>query len=62
MIAIAKQAKRFCTDESGSTAIEYGFIASIMGLMLVPVMSIFSGTFSDWAAQIVDEFNTVMGL
>ena len=61
VIAIAKHARRFRSDESGSTAIEYGLIASVMGIMLVPTMSFFSGTFSDWATQLTDGFMTVMG-
>ena len=31
-------AKLFVRDTSGATAIEYGLIASAMGLMLIPVM------------------------
>ncbi len=62
MIAIAKQLKRLRSDESGSTSIEYAFIASIMGLMLLPVMKVFSGSFTGWANQIVADFSAVLGL
>ena len=62
VIAIAKHAKRFRSDDSGSTAIEYGLIASVMGVMLIPTVGFFSSTFSDWAAQLTDGFMTVMGL
>lgn len=61
MIAIVGHVKRLNADESGATAIEYGLIASAMGLMLIPAINFFSGAFSSWAARIVDEFDTVMG-
>jgi Flp pilus assembly pilin Flp len=62
VIAIAKHARRFRSDESGSTAIEYGLIASVMGIMLIPTIGFFSGAFSNWATQLTDGFMTVMGL
>ncbi len=36
--------KLYLKDNSGATAIEYGLIAAAMGLMLIPVMTMFSGT------------------
>ena len=61
MIAIIAHWKRFCSEENGATAIEYGLIASAMGMMLVPAASFLAGSFTGWAAQIVDNFATVWG-
>lgn len=62
MRAIIRHIKRLDVDDSGSTAIEYGLLASIMGFMLIPFTSFFSKTFSDWGTFIVDAFNTVWGI
>ncbi|MGQ0483811.1 MAG: Flp family type IVb pilin [Hyphomicrobiales bacterium] len=62
MIAIVRRIKRLRADESGSTAIEYGLIASAMGFMLIPFTSFFSGTFTTWATDLVNGFNTIFGL
>jgi Flp pilus assembly pilin Flp len=62
VIAMMRHVKRLRSDESGSTAIEYSLIASVMGFMLIPFASFFAGTFSDWGAGLVAAFNTVMGL
>ncbi|MGA8903027.1 Flp family type IVb pilin [Bradyrhizobium sp.] len=34
-----KLAKAFVADESGATAIEYGFIAASIALAIIPVMN-----------------------
>jgi len=60
--AIISHLKRLGVDESGSTAIEYGLIASVMGFMLLPLAGFFAKTFGDWGTLIVDAFNTIMGL
>ena len=36
-------AKRFVSDESGATAIEYGLIAAIMGVAVVTIFTAFGG-------------------
>lgn len=62
MRAIISHLQRLGADDSGSTAIEYGLIASVMGLMLIPFSSFFSQTFGDWGALLVDAFYTVLGI
>lgn len=62
MIAIDKLIKRFCIDESGSTAIEYSLIASTMGLMLIPFFQYFSSAFGTWGQTLSAAFDTVMGV
>ena len=37
-------AKLYLRDTGGATAIEYGIIASVMGLMLIPVLASLTGT------------------
>lgn len=61
VIAIMRHFKRLRADESGATAIEYGLITSVMGMMLIPIVGFFSSAFSDWAAALVAAFDTVMG-
>lgn len=62
MRAIVRHIKRLRIDDSGSTAIEYGLIASAMGFMLIPFASFFSTTFSDWGALLMDAFSTVWSI
>ena len=44
MKKIKHLAKLYVNDTSGATAIEYGLIAAAMGLMLIPVMTMLTGT------------------
>lgn len=46
MKVIFKRIRKFASDESGATAIEYGLISAAMGLMLIPVMANLSSTSS----------------
>lgn len=36
---ITSLAKRFCTDDSGATAIEYGLIAALIALVIIGAVS-----------------------
>jgi Flp pilus assembly pilin Flp len=51
--------KKWCSDESGATAIEYSLIAAVMGLMLVPVGSGLRGLSQDLFETLIDLFNHV---
>jgi pilus assembly protein Flp/PilA len=50
---------RFCENESGATAIEYGLIASIMALGLIPVLGSTSSGVASLYQQMQDNFAAV---
>jgi pilus assembly protein Flp/PilA len=53
---LSKFVERFCQDESGATAIEYGLIAALVAVVLVTALSALStklnGTFSKISAAL----------
>jgi len=53
------QAKLFVRDTSGATAIEYGLIAGIMGLMLIPALSVFTSSSSGLFYVTLGLFDTI---
>jgi Flp pilus assembly pilin Flp len=61
VIAIAKQAKRFWSDDRGATAIEYALIASIMGLMLIPVIANITSSVGGLFVRVQGYFDTILG-
>ena len=52
-------AKLFVRDTSGATAIEYGIIAGVMGLMLIPVLTAFTSSASGLFSDIPGFFDTI---
>jgi pilus assembly protein Flp/PilA len=40
---LSKFVARFCTDESGATAIEYGLIAALVAVFLVAALTTLQG-------------------
>jgi Flp pilus assembly pilin Flp len=50
-------AKLFVRDTSGATAIEYGLIAGAMGLMLIPVLTVFTSSASGLFATTLTFFD-----
>jgi pilus assembly protein Flp/PilA len=40
---LSKFVARFCNDESGATAIEYGLIAALVAVFLVTALNLMSG-------------------
>ena len=65
MKKISCLAKLFLRDSSGATAIEYGMIACVMGLMLIPVMTVVamavSGLFGTTEGLFRDDPAVVIG-
>jgi Flp pilus assembly pilin Flp len=52
-------AKLFVRDTSGATAIEYGIIAGVMGLMLIPVLTAFTSASSGLFSTTLTFFDTI---
>ena len=52
-------AKLFVRDTSGATAIEYGIIAGVMGLMLVPAMTLLATSLSGLFITTIGFFDTI---
>jgi Flp pilus assembly pilin Flp len=52
-------AKLFVRNTSGATAIEYGLIAGIMGLMLIPALSVFTSSSSGLFYVTLGLFDTI---
>jgi Flp pilus assembly pilin Flp len=52
-------ARLFVRDTSGATAIEYGIIAGVMGLMLIPVMTVLATSLSGLFLTTKGFFDTV---
>lgn len=59
MIALAKRAKGFWSDDRGATAIEYGLIASIIGLAIVPLIASTSSGMASLFWRVDGYFTTV---
>ena len=53
--AASRQLKRFCTDESGATAIEYAMVASGIGVAVLTAVYALGG-------KVKDLFTNVSGL
>jgi pilus assembly protein Flp/PilA len=53
---LSKFVQRFCNDESGATAIEYGLIAALVAVVLVTALSAMgnklSGTFATVSSKL----------
>jgi pilus assembly protein Flp/PilA len=53
---LSKFVQRFCNDESGATAIEYGLIAALVAVVLVTALSAMgtklSGTFNTVSSKL----------
>ncbi len=52
-------ARLFVRDTSGATAIEYGIIAGVMGLMLIPVLTILASSASGLFVDTKGYFDTI---
>lgn len=61
MSTIAKRVKLFVADDSGATAIEYGLIATILGIALLPVLSNTSSGVASLFTRVQDYFAIVNG-
>jgi pilus assembly protein Flp/PilA len=61
MNAIAKLLNRFSVDDHGATAIEYGLIATVLGMALVPVLSNTSSGVASLFTRVQDYFAIVNG-
>lgn len=51
-------AKRFISDESGATAIEYGMVAAMMGIAVVSIFTAFGTKLKDAFVTLGDKINT----
>jgi pilus assembly protein Flp/PilA len=51
--------KLFVRDTSGATAIEYGLIAAAMGMMLIPVLTVFTSSTSGLFSTTLTFFDTI---
>lgn len=61
MSTIAKRVKLFAADDRGATAIEYGLIATILGIALLPVLSNTSSGVASLFTRVQDYFAIVNG-
>lgn len=49
----------FTADESGATAIEYGFISAAIALVLVPALSLLTSQSGNMFQKVIDAFATI---
>ena len=61
MLTIANRVKLFADDDRGATAIEYGLIATILGIALLPVLSNTSSGVASLFTRVQDYFAIVNG-
>lgn len=61
MLTIANRVKLFAADDHGATAIEYGLIATILGIALVPVLTSTSSGVASLFTRVQDYFEIVNG-
>lgn len=54
-------AKRFVSDESGATAIEYGMVATMVGIAIVGIFASFGTKLSAAFSTLGDGLNTQAG-
>ncbi len=50
--------KRFISDESGATAIEYGMVAAMMGIAVVAIFTAFKTKLTTAFENLGDKLNT----
>lgn len=54
---MSKFMTRFFKDESGATAIEYGLIAALVGVMLIGGLQLLEGSLTDTFTDVSDELD-----
>lgn len=52
LVRVSKTAQRFVKDETGSTAIEYGLLASLIGIMMMSGASALGGNLNQRFTEI----------
>jgi pilus assembly protein Flp/PilA len=57
-IIVKNIAKRFISDESGATAIEYGMVATMVGIAVIGIFTTFKTNLSTAFATLGDGLNT----
>jgi pilus assembly protein Flp/PilA len=57
-IIVKNIAKHFISDESGATAIEYGMVATMVGIAIVGIFASFGSKLSTAFATLGDGLNT----
>jgi pilus assembly protein Flp/PilA len=53
--------RRFVTDDSGATAIEYGLIAALMGVALIAAFMTFGGSLTNLFNYVSTRTNSATG-
>ena len=52
--------RRFCKDESGATAIEYGLIAALVAVAIISALQLMSGSLSNTYTAVSTAINTAV--
>jgi pilus assembly protein Flp/PilA len=61
VLTIVNRLKLFAADDRGVTAIEYGVIATVLGMALVPVLSSTTSGMGSLFTRVQDYFTIVNG-
>jgi pilus assembly protein Flp/PilA len=53
--------RRFCKDESGATAIEYGLIAALVAVAIIAALQLVGGSLTNTFTGVSTAINAVVG-